>query len=148
MALLVDGYVVRWGDRAPSYREVAPRGSVRLGVSVVDVWQHHFVQMSGRASVLIGSADRFGRGPRGLLEFSTVGIRLRLPVIDTTACRDTARLVDAGALRGWSMEFPESGGARVMLPDGSWALKDVRMVGVALVPRPAFPGSSVRLVEV
>ena len=145
--LVIDGWVVRYGDRSPSYCETAPRGSVRRGVELCPVWVQHDVENSGRASQQIGAATVAGGGGLGRLAWHDEGVRLTMPVLAASVCQDAAALVSAGALTGWSMEAPMIPGLRRRVADG-WVLQDARIVGVALVPRPAYPLSTVRLLEV
>ena len=71
------------------------------------------------------------------LRDSAAGLGAELRMLGTTDCRDAELLLDEKVLRGWSVEFvPKPGGDRVV--DGVRELSAVELVGVSLVPDPAY----------
>ena len=128
--IVLSGWAVRWDDTAPSYRLRFAPGSLAMA-ETVRVSVHHTPWM------VVGAGGRAGAS----LTFTDEGLWVRLPLIGTSLCVDALAMVQAGVLRGWSLEvWP----FEVAPLDGGWQeLRRGLVDGVSLVLSPAFRRSLV-----
>ena len=125
------GTVVRYGDRASiagEWTETFAKGSLKVAADVIMNLQHDRSQPVARTGAGLTITDTG----------SSIEARVRLP--DTVYGRQARELVDSKILRGLSVEFRSKkdkweGRNRTVL--------DAEMLGVAIVDRPAYPGSTI-----
>ena len=124
---VITGTVVRYGDRAKigNYSESFAAGSLRADDVIVNL------QHDRNAPVARTGAGLELRNGSDALEAT-----INLP--DTPPARAARELVNAGILRGMSMEF--------IAKRDAWqgehrTVQEAELVGIALVDRPAYPES-------
>ena len=125
----LSGTVIRYGDTATfgRWREQFQAGSIRPRDVVVNL-HHDRAQPVAREGAGLQLTD----GPDEL--------RATVTLPDTRLAREARELVDAGILRGFSMEF------RVRDGGESWegnqrTIRAADLVGLALVDKPAYSAS-------
>lgn len=129
----VEGYVVRYGDRATlfdEYTEQISRGAFEMGKRVPLNVMHESSKIIGSYPGTVELEDR----AEGL------AIRARMP--ETQEARDAITLLREGVLNGFSSEFwPEEQdrtGNHIIV-------KRAKLLGVGLVNDPAYPRSTATL---
>ena len=140
--MFLSGWVVKWGDEAPSYKEIVMHGAVHVPRHALSVHMHHPFGAFAPASVTISTAGvRSAFAAR--IEPRREGLAVLVPILPSyRPAVDAWHLVRAGLMGGWSMEIssmrfePSSRAGWARLVYG-------RLEGVALVVRPAYRGSVV-----
>lgn len=135
MARILEGWALRYGDRAPSKRtELAPRARIVLAPAVELTTTH-------TPWTLVGAGGRAGAS---VVDVPGRGVWVSVPVLGHGAASDAWLLVRAGVLAGWSVEWDVLDASIAF----GWRVVHRAFVARAsLVVRPAFPRCWVRARE-
>ena len=129
---VVEGIAIRYGDVSDAYRERVESGAFG-DVSELDIianLQHQRTQPLARSGAGLTLTD------------TAENLTARIDLPDTTVGRDAKVLLQAGVLRGLSIEFwPD----RYRMESDLMVVETAKLVGLALVDKPAYPDSAASL---